>query len=858
MQQVYLRICRELVYRWPTFNCAILPVKIKTILSVLLWLSCSYAVGQEYGDGARKFAQLETALATPNVYRTASGAPGKQYWQQQVDYKIKVRLDENKRRIFGEELITYTNNSPDTLRYLWVQLDQNRFKKESIDQRTRTASKDRLSYRRLQHHFSGDDTAYGYKLTAVTDAREKDIPYTINDTMMRLDLATPLKPGKTTELAISWEFNVLEQIAMKSRGGFEHFPDSDTYIYFLAQWFPRMAAYTDYAGWQHKQFLGRGEFTLEFGNYDVEITVPDDHIVSSTGMLTNPSDVLTGEQRRRLASANTDEQVFIITADEAKENEKFGTDKQKTWHFRADNVRDFAWSSSRKFIWDAMLHEQPGAKHDKVLAMSFYPNEAEPIWSHYSTHAVVHTMEVYSRFSFDYPYPTAQSVNTWKFGGMEYPMITFNGYRPTLKQPEDEDEDESSNEQSLTQLDSNADTSNLEPESDQDVKPTYSRSIKYGLIGVIIHEVGHIYFPMVVNSDERQWTWMDEGLNSFLEYLAELEWEEQFPAYSENTNVLDYIPTYMTSKNQVPIMTNSESILQFGPNAYNKPTAALAVLRELVMGRELFDFAFKEYAQRWKFKRPTPADFFRTMEDASGVDLDWFWRGWFYTTDHVDISISSIREYRILTNNPDIDNALLREDWSAEHPAVISETLNRAEGKKLRIDRYPELKDIYNKNDRFIVTNKDRNDYKSAIKKLEDWQLAVLDRAIEEDKWIYFVDFENLGGLISPLPLQINYEDGSTGFELIPAEIWRKDASSVTRLFIESKPLSSIELDNQHTTGDADYANNQYPPVIRKSRLELYKSDRKRRDLMADLLVELKSDSKTEPAVKDVLLEPTQ
>jgi len=560
------------------------------------------AIRQTKGDFRDAFRQLDVDLPTPNTYRTASGAPA-QYWQQRADYKIKVRLDETSRRISASETITYTNHSPDTLRYIWLQLDQNRFTENSLERLSETAKdavgrkawtdqdKDVLSYSSIARRQLAKDIDYGFEIERVVDAREKDLPHTITGTMMRIDLPQSLAPGQATTFSIDWSFNILLEERADSRGGYEHFRDNDTYIYFLAQWFPRLAAYTDYTGWQHKAFIGWGEFTLEFGNYEVEITVPDDHIVSATGKLQNPGKVLTSSQRQRLnAARNADRPVLIVTPDEALENEKEKSTGSKTWIFKADNVRDFAWSSSRKFIWDAMVHKQDDQKNPEVLAMSFYPPEAEPVWSKYSTHAIVHTMAVYSRFSFPFPYPTSQSVNTWKHGGMEYPMITFNGYRPEPFEFEKNDDGE-----------------------DKPVKnapdETYSRRVKYGLIGVVIHEVGHNYFPMIVNSDERQWTWMDEGLNSFLEYLAELEWEDEFPAYSTRVNVLDVISDYMVSEDQAPVMTNSESLLQFFSNAYAKPTAALIVLRETVMGRELFDFAFREYARRWKFKRPTPADF---------------------------------------------------------------------------------------------------------------------------------------------------------------------------------------------------------------------------------------------------------
>ena len=800
-----------------------------TFFCLIFSFLCNSVAANEPGSGARAFAQLEQALPTANVYRTASGAPGNRYWQQQANYKIDVTLDAKERAIQARQTIRYSNNSPDRLDYLWLQLDQNRFAENSLDRRSRAVSSttDRVSFDRMRAAQSFDDNQHGYTDLQVTSAAGEPLPFTVIDTTMRIDLPKPLEAGKSVTFNVTWRFNIIEEVAIGGRGGYEHFQDNDTNIFFLAQWFPRMVAYTDYAGWQHKAFLGRGEFTLEFGDYDVAITVPKGHIVSATGELTNAKQVLTAEQRQRLAQANNVTPTFIVTPEEALANETKQQEGQRTWRFSAKNVRDFAWASSKKFIWDAMLHEQPGAEYDQVLAMSFYPNEAEPIWSHYSTQAVIHTMEVYSRFSFDYPYPTAQSVNTWERGGMEYPMITFNGYRPT--QPEKNRDN--------SEVETTADAS----DSGTPATPTYSRRIKYGLIGVIIHEIGHIYFPMIVNSDERQWTWMDEGINTFLEYVAELEWEEQYPAFGGKPNILDYIPDYMTSTNQVPIMTQSDSILQFGPNAYSKPAAALTVLRETVMGREAFDFAFRTYAQRWKFKRPTPADFFRTMEDASGVDLDWFWRAWFYSTDHVDIAITDVREYRIKSLDPEIDFPLDREENARLEPAPIMQQRNAEAGLVTRLERFPELKDLYNDNDQFTVSNKDRNDYQQELKGLEDWQRQVLDRALADDPYLYFLDFENIGGVVSPLPLKIYYENGNSRELMLPAELWRRDANIVTYLLIESAAIERVALDEHHQTADANFANNMFPPQIRPSRLELYKRKRKERNLMADMLVELKT-----------------
>ena len=778
------------------------------------------------GDQVKHFRQLgPESLPTPNIFRNAAGAPGPAYWQQQANVNIDAALDEDKKRIIASMEIDYVNNSPDTLNYIWLALDQNRFKDGSLARESTvasaagsrrgqgTGSSDRISFGMMRYNQAMEDREYGFEFQAVTDAEGNELSYIINDSMMRINLPEGLAPDARFEFNIDWEHNIIDEEAVGGRGGYECFTDEGedgNCIFGLAQWFPRMAAYTDYTGWQNKQFLGRGEFTLEFGDYNVNITVPSDHIVAATGVLQNPRQVMTAEQRKRMDDAGTKKPVYIVTPEEAEENEKSVAEETKTWRFKADNVRDFAWSSSRKYIWDAMLFEQDDETNPVVTAMSFFPKEADPIWSKYSTHAVVHTMDVYNKFAFNYPYPTAQSVNSWERGGMEYPMITFNGYRPY--------EDEKSGE------------------------TVYSRRVKYGLIGVIIHEIGHIYFPMTVNSDERRWTWMDEGLNSFLEYMAEYEWEENFPISGGQQNPLDVIPRYMKSSNQVPIMTQSDSVLQFGPNAYSKPAASLMVLRETVMGRELFDYAFKEYATRWKFKRPTPADFFRTMEDASAVDLDWFWRGWYFGTDHVDVGITDMREYTISTQDPEQEKDKDRADDLADRPENIVQKRNREEGIELYIDRMEDIDDFYNENDKFAVTNKDRNKYKSFVDGLEGWEKDVWERAQEDGHYFYFVDFDNVGGLITPLPLKLTYMNGDTEEMMIPAEIWRRNSKKVTKLITRKNRIKSIELDPHHQTADADFGNNSYPPVTRPGRLEMFKSDFKASSMMADMLVELKTD----------------
>ena len=747
-------------------------------------------------SASEKFRQLEESLPTPNTYRVASGAPGHAYWQQQVDYDIEITLDDEKQKLTGAETLTYKNNSPDTLRYLWLQLDQNRMKRNSDGKMSRTAPSKKITYKSLRNYVESSKFDGGYDISKVTDNRNKPLHYVINGTMMRIDLPKPLKSGDKVELNINWHYQLHEQKVLGGRSGYEYFKEDDNYLYEVASWFPRAAAYYDVMGWQNKPFIGSGEFTLEFGDYDVKITVPADHIVAATGVLQNAKKVLTKTQRKRLDKAKTAKKpILIVTVDEALENEKSRASTTKTWHFKAKNVRDFAFASSRKFIWDAQ-----GYKHNRTntMAMSYYPNEGNPLWEKYSTEAIIHTMEQYSKYTFDYPYPVSISVNG-PVGGMEYPMITFNGPRPTLDKKTGE--------------------------------KTYSHRTKYGLVGVIIHEVGHNYFPMIVNSDERQWTWMDEGLNTFVQFLAEQAWEEGYPSRRGHAH---NITEYMKSTNQVPIMTNSESILQFGNNAYGKPATALNILRETIMGRELFDFAFKEYAQRWKFKRPTPADFFRTMEDASGVDLDWFFRGWFYTTDHVDIELGSIHLYRPDSQNPDTEEAWERA-LDNEKPEFISDILNK--GQWVRTQDKPELLDFYNEHDKFTATNAARNKYNSRYKKLEQWQKDLL----VNDSNFYIIDFVNKGGLVMPILLDVTYADGTTEHVRIPAEIWRRNATKVSKLLIRDKEITSIVIDPKWETADVDVNNNYWPARPIKSRFELYKS--KKKDMMRDYNKELKSDS---------------
>ena len=734
------------------------------------------ATAQNTNSGTDKFAQLETMLPTPNAYRTASGAPGPAYWQQRADYDISVTLDDAKQAISGRETITYTNRSPDTLPYLWVQLDQNILAKNSITTATKVSQlQDKMSFQAMEDLTSDFDG--GFKIESVTSKDGRALHTVTNHTMMRVDLPAPLRPGQSYAFNVKWHYNINDQLKENQRSGYEYFPEDKNYLYEIAQFYPRMAVYSDNQGWQHKQFLGNGEFTLPFGNYKVSITAPADHIVGATGTLQNAAQVLSATQQRRFAAAkNAKKPVLIVSQEEAVKNESSRATGTKTWTYVAKDVRDFAWASSRKFIWDAMGIVQEGKP---VMCMSYYPKEGNPLWGQYSTQVVAHTIKTYSKFTIPYAYPVAISVHG-PVGGMEYPMLCFNGGRP---------------------------------EKDG----TYSPERKYGMISVIIHEVGHNFFPMIVNSDERQWSWMDEGLNSFVQFLTEQEWERNYPSRrGEPRNIAAYMAT--ASNLQSPIMTNSESALQFGNNAYGKPATALNVLRETVMGRELFDYAFKTYAQRWAYKHPTPADFFRTMEDASAVDLDWFWRGWFYTTEHTDLALESVKSYNASTRNPQVENVRLQQQKAAA-PQSITAQRNAQDIKQTLVEEKPELKDFYNNYDPLAVTSADQQRYTAMLKNLSPEQQQRLN---DSQSNFYELSLRNVGGLVMPVILQMTYADNTQEIQTIPAEIWRKNNAFVTKVIVTKKPVISFVIDPFQQTADTDLSNNAFPRQPAASRFELF------------------------------------
>lgn len=748
-------------------------MKLKILVSFFIFgcLSAQNHQNNPESNHGNKFEQLGTILPTPNYYRTASGAPGQGYWQNRADYEITAYLDEDKRNLKGSETITYHNNSPDDLDYLWLQLDENQ--QSSVNnanyQNSSSIPNTTVIERLSVSEFPKKDNGYGVQLDKITDANGKALSYIVNKTMLRIDLPKTLKKGEKYVFKIDWNYNIPDRINRGGRGGYENFPEDGNDLYTITQWFPRMCVYSDSQGWQNKQFTGRGEFALAFGDYKVSMNVPADHIVGATGECQNYEQVLTSTQLSRYKKAeNSNEPIEIVTLEEAKKAEKSKSKERKIWVFEAKNVRDFAWTSSRKFIWDGMKVNIP-ENNNNVMAMSFYGKEAYGLYRKYSTKAVAHTIKTYSEFTVPYPYPVAQSIEA--ANGMEYPMICFN-YGRTEKDG------------------------------------TYSENIKNGMIGVIIHEVGHNFFPMIINSDERQWSWMDEGLNTFVQYLTETTWDPKFPSRRGPAwSIVDYMKL---PKNQLePIMTNSENIAQFGPNAYAKPAAGLNILRETVMGRELFDSAFKTYSKRWAFRHPEPADFFRTMEDASGEDLDWFWRGWFYGIDPVDISINKVT---IAKADVDQKPSAKETKYKVDKPTLTTEksiTADRNAADKnisYEVEKDKSLQDFYYKYARGQVKVDTEKEYT-----LIEENLAALDNKEKknfEKIMAYQIDFENKGGLVMPIILEITFEDGTKVYDKTPAQIWRQNEKNVSKTFYFDKKVKSILLDPMLETADINTSNN--------------------------------------------------
>lgn len=762
------------------------------LLSVFVMATSTYAQEetaedkQEGHTNQNKFRQLYDEFATPNVYRTASGAPGHQYYQNTADYEMDITLDDENTRLYGEETITYTNNSPDALDYLWVMLDQNiRSKNSPAKEKNSSEFAPVTPAESFVNSHMAPEFEGGFNIKSVHQDG-KPLPHTINFTMMRVDLEEPLMPGQSFEFSIEWDYLINDHTVNRGRSGYEYFEEDDNRAYVIAQFFPRMAVYNDKEGWQNYQFWGNGEWSLPFGNYEVSITVPEDHVLDATGELQNRKKVFSKTMLDRFEKAKTSfkEPVVIVTEEEAIANEKKNATKTKTWEFKAEMVRDFGFATSRKFIWD-MMAVKVGDKD--VMAVSLYPKEGNPLWEDWSTRAVASTLETYSSFTFKYPYHKAISVHA-KSQGMEYPMICWNYGRP--------DED-----------------------------GFISDRVKFGMMSVIIHEIGHNFFPMIVNSDERQWGWMDEGLNTFMQYLSEQEFGKKYPEvlvgnnetfekYPSRRGEPSKIVNYMKGDQDFisPIMTNPEQVYQLGNNAYAKPATALNILRETVMGEDLFDYAFKTFSQRWMFKHPTPEDFFRTMEDASAVDLDWYWRGWFYTTDYVDIGVKEVKNY-FITSNPTTEGKALLARYGIDDPA-----------------KDPRTKDAV-----YLLTA-DSEDFESSMKegspldnapKLQEYLMDNFTQQeinkMKQPKHIYEITFNKPGGLVMPILVEFQYADGTSEQVRYPVQVWRKNDNEVKKAIFSEKEIVKITVDPNQETADVDTSNNVWPREETTSEFEAFK-----------------------------------
>ena len=758
-------------------NKYILPIAIS-----LFFFSSSVLSQREQNEqiNTNKFRQLNQEFSSPNMFRTASGAPGPEYYQQQADYKIDIELDDLNKKIYGDEIITYTNNSPDQLDYLWVQLDQNIRSKDSPSLIRDSSKLVEPAY--VPNSFDDDFLKKpfdgGFNINYVRAIDNKPLDYFINQTMMRIDLIEPLKTGQSFSFKVKWNYNINNRLEDRGRSGYETFPSDDNRAYTIAQFFPRMCVYDEVEGWQNYQFWGDGEFALPFGNYEVNITVPADHILEATGELINRKEVYSKEMMKRFnqAKKSFDEPVLIVTQEESEATEKSFSKDKKTWKFIAENVRDFAFATSRKYILDMMAVK---IGDDTVMAVSLYPREGNPMWEDFSTITVVETLKFYSDYTFNYPYHKAVSVHAHRVG-MEYPMICFNFGRPNID-------------------------------------GSYSDDEKFGMIGVIIHEIGHFFFPMIVNSDERQWAWMDEGINTYVQYLTEQEFGKKYPEiiypyknFPSDRGPAEMIVDYMSVDQNylAPIMSNPENVYSLGPNAYGKPATALNILRETIMGRELFDYAFKKYSNRWKFKHPTPEDFFRTMEDASAVDLDWFWRGWFYTTDYVDIGIKEINQYYVSPNpSEELKKVLVdemgipRNSW---RPLIF-------------LDKFENDKEN-NKEKTPLDNSKLLNNYLN-----ENYSKEEISK-LNIPKYYYEVIFDKPGGLVMPIIIDIEYDDGTIERKKYPAQVWRKNDLEVRKVLTSNKKILSIKLDPDKETADIDVTNNSWPKQESNSDFDDFKS----------------------------------
>lgn len=578
-----------------------------------LALSCAAVAVTPATARAQSAAELAVAdsspfrpltLPTPNAVRTASGRPGAGYWQQKVDYRIAAALDPLHNQLSGTETIHYKNNSPDSLPYLWMFLEQNLCAPTSI---TNTLNQPPLKFLGSEFDFSCQGFKGGLTLDYLRVAG-KAVAHTIYGTTMRVDLATPLAPGASLDIEAKWSFKVPEQ----GGGRMGH----DGPLYEMAQWYPRMAVYDDVHGWNHEPYIGAGEFYLEYGDFDVSVTVPFSYIVRATGELQNPTSVLTATEISRLAAARTsDTTVHVITSRELSDFSAFRpvTDGNLTWHFTAHNTRDFAWAAGPDFLWDA-------SGWDHILIETLYRRSADK-WPE-ANRMARETIKYFSTQWYHYPYSHATTIEG-PIQGMEYPMLTFVPNSPTREDQQ----------------------------------------------WALAHEFGHEWFPMIVGSNERLYPWMDEGFNTFIDlHNAALYFKGTAYGDTIESHPLHLYADHGVPGNEQPLIENPTEVRDLFWSGYQKPALMMRTLRFEVLGQQRFDDAFRAYIKAWAFKHPTPADFFRVMRDESGMNLDWFWREWIYTTARLDQSVDSV------TNGPDGARVIIGNRGTMVMPAELSLT----------------------------------------------------------------------------------------------------------------------------------------------------------------------------------------
>lgn len=714
-----------------------------------LMLPLAIAVSAVAHAEATPFSPLGSLVDPPSATRGADGRPTSTYWQQHIAYDIDATLDVERRVINAQAELRYTNNAPQALDAIWFEISPEATTKDAIAHRSATINVDSASVRDLRGLREQEERGGGLVVSSVADSEDRPLAFEARGTQLRVALPRPLASGQTVRIKLAWRVALVDLDRKGGRTGYMLLSSGDP-IFHIAQWYPQPVAFTDYGGWRNVPFVDHGEFAPELGDYNVSLTLPAGQLVAATGVLTNEADVLTGVERTRLARLRQGKVTEIVTAAEAATKRR--SSETRTWRFAARNVRDFALAASLRYRWDATL-----AGTSAVRAMTFYPSEASALWRPLALPAIGHALDVYGRMTFDYPYPVVQAA----FGpndGMEHTMLAFSRYPP------------------------------------DGPNGTYSRERKRDFLWVLTHEVGHNWFPLIVNSDERAWTWMDEGLTSYLETLATLEWSGD---YTTRPNLPAMLGAEREATGRQPPMTPANAVVDLFPTQYHRPAAALQVLRELVLGRETFDRAFRAYARAWMFKRPTPGDFFRTINQESGADLDWFWRAWFFSTDHVDLSLERVAALRLVAVPADAIPA----PADATPPANLTVLRNAAEGRRLMVEQVPRLADAYDR-----IPERTLAGATPSAHAVVDVQ-RTLD-ALGQGGVFYELDIRNRGGVVSPVPIRIDYRDGTSERYVVPVELWFGDTKRAQHILWRAKSIRSVTLDPDAATGDVDRGNN--------------------------------------------------